>query len=292
MPQIAISYRRADSMAITGRIYDRLVQQFGAASVFIDLEGIPAGADFRQHIDEVLRASDTLIVIIGRNWIGADRNGSPRIMEPSDPVRIEVETALALKTRLIPVLVDDAVMPAAADLPPSLAEFAYRNAIKVDAGRDFGDHVNRLIRELAAKPAAPEVAGNPRQAAPATVVMAYVVVPLTALLLAHYLFVIRFDLHTAALRMAAMAIPLAAGFWLFRADRQRFGDALLVGVAVAVLAVAGMHLITWLIAGDSLWPAEPAEWQVAFEFFASIVLSAIAGYLLARALHAVGWWHR
>jgi len=52
MSKILISYRRKDSADVTGRIYDRLVQQFGRESVFVDVDSIPFGVDFRKHLDE------------------------------------------------------------------------------------------------------------------------------------------------------------------------------------------------------------------------------------------------
>jgi hypothetical protein len=69
-------------------------------------------------------------------------------MDEDDPVRIEIETALDLKIPIVPVLVDKAVMPTAAQLPDNLKEFAYRNAAEIDSGRDFHPHVDRLIRGI------------------------------------------------------------------------------------------------------------------------------------------------
>ena len=63
-----------------------------------------------------------------------------------DWVRIELESALNRKLPVIPILIDHARMPCEAELPPSLARLAYRNAIDVDQGRDFHPHVDRLIR--------------------------------------------------------------------------------------------------------------------------------------------------
>ena len=42
----AISYRREDSAAITGRIYDRLRGEFGRDRIFMDLDSITIGMDF------------------------------------------------------------------------------------------------------------------------------------------------------------------------------------------------------------------------------------------------------
>lgn len=52
MAQIFISYRRFDSTAITGRIYDRLRQEFGKDAIFKDVDNIPAGRDFRGVLRE------------------------------------------------------------------------------------------------------------------------------------------------------------------------------------------------------------------------------------------------
>jgi hypothetical protein len=52
MSKILISYRREDSADVTGWIYDRLVQQFGRQAVFVDVDSIPFGVDFRKHLDE------------------------------------------------------------------------------------------------------------------------------------------------------------------------------------------------------------------------------------------------
>ena len=41
MPKIAISYRRADSEAMTGRIFDRLIAHYGKEAIFRDIDDIP-----------------------------------------------------------------------------------------------------------------------------------------------------------------------------------------------------------------------------------------------------------
>ena len=63
MPQIILSYRRADSAAMTRLIFDRLIPRYGANSVFMDIDNIPFGTDFRTHIRESLLASDVLLAI-------------------------------------------------------------------------------------------------------------------------------------------------------------------------------------------------------------------------------------
>src|SRR5216684_845841 len=148
MPKIVISYRRQDSEAITGRIRDRLAGHYGAESIFMDIDNIPFGTDFREHIRQVLTQTDIVIAIIGPRWTGAGRGRPARIREPTDPVRIEVERALEHGTPLVPVLVNGAHMPKPEDLPDTLQDLSYRNAAEVDSGRDFHQHLDRLIRSL------------------------------------------------------------------------------------------------------------------------------------------------
>ncbi len=148
MPKISISYRRADSEAMTGRIFDRLISHYGKEAIFRDIDDIPPGIDFRVHINDTLRKTNILLAIVGPGWLGASAAGLERIQEESDPVRVEVETALRRRTPLIPVLIGNTRMPSADQLPPSLKDFAFRNAVRVDTGQDFDYHMDRLIRSM------------------------------------------------------------------------------------------------------------------------------------------------
>ena len=143
MPKISISYRRADSEAMTGRIFDRLSNHYGKDAIFRDIDNIPPGIDFRIHINETLRKTHILLAIIGPNWLGAER-----IQQESDAVRVEIETALRRRLPLIPVLIGNTIMPGSDQLPPSLKDFAFRNAVRVDTGQDFDYHMDRLIRSI------------------------------------------------------------------------------------------------------------------------------------------------
>ncbi len=146
MAKITISYRREDSGVITGRIFDRLVAHFGADTVFRDIDNIPPGIDFRKYITDALERTDILLAIVGPHWSGKAPDGTVRITEPNDLVRIEVEAALRKDIPVIPVLVSNAIMPQPNELPEPLQGFAYRNALRIDALEDFDDHVHRLIR--------------------------------------------------------------------------------------------------------------------------------------------------
>ena len=147
MSRIFLSYRRQDSAGAAGRIYDRLRAHFGDDAIFMDIDAIPFGLDFREHIRSALDDCGVVLAVIGRRWAG--ETGAPRrIDDPRDFVRIEIESALERNLPVIPILIDRAQMPGEADLPPSLARLAYRNAIDLDQGRDFHHHVDRLIKGI------------------------------------------------------------------------------------------------------------------------------------------------
>src|SRR5713226_935263 len=147
MPRITISYRRDDSAAMTGRIFDRLAAHYGRESIFRDIDNIPPGVDFRKHIDGILDESDVVLAIVGPRWVGP-RGGQSRLTNAADPVRVEIETALRKNCPLIPVLVLRGSMPRVEQLPDSLQDFAYHNAVSVDTGQDFDVHMARLIRAM------------------------------------------------------------------------------------------------------------------------------------------------
>jgi hypothetical protein len=146
MPRIAISYRREDSGVITGRIFDRLVARYGRDSVFRDIDNIPIGANFSQHIRETIANSDVVLAVIGPRWGG--RDAADRLANEADLVRIEIESAIAHNVTLIPVLVLGGQMPAPALLPDSLRQLYYRNALRIDADQDFDIHIDRLNRVI------------------------------------------------------------------------------------------------------------------------------------------------
>ena len=89
MPRIFLSYRRQDSAGAAGRIYDRLRAHFGNDAVFMDIDSIPFGEDFREHIDAAVGQCDLVLAVIGPRWSGKT-DTSRRIDDPRDFVRIEI----------------------------------------------------------------------------------------------------------------------------------------------------------------------------------------------------------
>lgn len=145
--RIFISYRRKDSAYITGRICDRLEARFGRGSLYRDVDSIPMGVDFRAHLDEALAGSRVLLAIIGDEWLKT-RDGRQRLHEDNDYVRFELETALERKIPVVPVLIENATVPDASDLPASLQSLVYYHAAQVRQDPDFDPDVEKLVQGL------------------------------------------------------------------------------------------------------------------------------------------------
>ena len=152
MSKILISYRREDSADVTGRIFDRLIQQFGREAIFKDVDSIPLGVDFRTYLDEQVAKCEVFLAVIGRDWMKIlGSTGKTRLDDPRDLVRIEIESALKRQIPVIPVLVSGATIPPAMRLPPSIQDLSYRNGIPVRADPDFHRDMDRLIDYLKQK---------------------------------------------------------------------------------------------------------------------------------------------
>ena len=151
MTRIFISYRRDDASYVASIVRKHLESEFGPGSVFMDIDSIPLGVDFRQHLSDAVSSCDVLLALIGETWAGPLPGGTQRrIDDPKDFVRIEVEAALKRGIPVVPVLIDRATPPAVESLPPGLRELAFRNAAELRAGRDLDSHLGTLSRGLRA----------------------------------------------------------------------------------------------------------------------------------------------
>jgi adenylate cyclase len=130
--RIFINYRRGDDPGHTGRLFDRLQEVFFPEELFMDVENIDPGLDYRQVLKEQVAKCDVLLAVIGRGWIDArDSAGNRRLDSPSDLVRLEIEEALNLGKRVIPVLVGGASLPRPHELPESIRGLSARHAVRL-----------------------------------------------------------------------------------------------------------------------------------------------------------------
>lgn len=151
MTRIFISYRRDDAGYVASILRKHLEAEYGPGSVFMDIDSIPLGVDFRQHLSDAVSRCDVLLALIGETWAGPLPGGTQRrIDDPKDFVRIEVESALKRGIPVVPVLIDKAAPPAVESLPAGLRDLAFRNAAELRAGRDLESHLGALSRGLQA----------------------------------------------------------------------------------------------------------------------------------------------
>jgi TIR domain len=147
-------------------LFDRLAVHFGADRVFRDIDVIKPGDNFAERIEIALASCSVLLALIGEGWLAAaDESGRHRLDLPGDYVRLEIETALAVGTLVIPVLLDRARMPRAAELPPAISALAGRQALTLSPGRftsDISYLLSALDNALASTPRVPQPGPSPR----------------------------------------------------------------------------------------------------------------------------------
>jgi hypothetical protein len=152
MSAIFISYRREDSQDVTDRIREHLARNYSAPEIFMDIDSIPGGVDFKQALEEAMSQCDVVLVIIGPKWTTIrNERDSIRLSDPDDFVRSEVESALQHAKVVIPLLVGGAQMPHVSELPPSMSELVNRQALPIRSGRDFSHDIGVLIETIDAR---------------------------------------------------------------------------------------------------------------------------------------------
>lgn len=157
MIRLFLSYRRSDTRKVIKRIYNHLRRVFGK-HVFIDVQSIKLGVDFRIALRQSILEAHVVVVVIGNDWVNVrDEQGNLRLFNPNDPVRFEIEQALARgeeDCRVVPLLINTA-MPKAEQLPPSLRPLIYRHGGQVvrddpEFEADMRRFAKTLYREMQA----------------------------------------------------------------------------------------------------------------------------------------------
>lgn len=147
IPSIFIGYRRSDTAGVAGRVRDRLVDLIGEQRVFFDVDQRRPG-EFRDSIANAIQAARFFLVLIGPSWEHVqERDGSQRLARPDDHVRFEIETALAAKIPIIPVLVDRADMPREDLVPRELRRLFTFSGLQLRT-TSFDSDMAELVRML------------------------------------------------------------------------------------------------------------------------------------------------
>ena len=146
MPKkVFISYRREDTAAAAGRVYDRLARVLAKPNVFFDVSTIAGGEDFVQRIAAEITKSDAALVFIGDKWLEQSApGGRARIFEPDDYVRAELRATLSRPVLILPVLVGGAHMPKAELLPEDIRAITTKNALPL-RHESFDDDTENIV---------------------------------------------------------------------------------------------------------------------------------------------------
>jgi hypothetical protein len=145
-----ISYRRRGSQGFAGRLADDPIDRFGEEQVFRDVE-IRPGDDFAEVIESAIASCSALLVVLGPQWLDhRNEKGEPRLHEPGDWVRLEIEAALAKNTWVVPILVGGARMPPASALPDSNQRLSRIQAFEL-TDRRWDRDVEQLAAMIASR---------------------------------------------------------------------------------------------------------------------------------------------
>jgi formylglycine-generating enzyme required for sulfatase activity len=145
--KIFVNYRRGDTKDASARLRDKLAATFGEAHVFMDVDNLRPGERFDLKLQEALAGADVFLAVIGARWM--ELLDSRAASGERDFVCEEIAAALAAKIVVIPVVMDRAPMPKAADLPEDIRELVLYHKHDV-AYESFGRDVAVLVEAIEA----------------------------------------------------------------------------------------------------------------------------------------------
>jgi O-acetyl-ADP-ribose deacetylase (regulator of RNase III) len=115
---VFVNYRVQDQPGYATLVHQALAQQLGAGEVFLASRSIRLGDDFVDQVFDTLSRCRVMIAVIGKSW-------QSLLGEPAqDWVQREIGDAFSRGIRVIPVLIEDAEVPAEAELPEGIRALA------------------------------------------------------------------------------------------------------------------------------------------------------------------------
>jgi hypothetical protein len=151
--RVFVNYRGKDSHSYGAMLYNVLAYWFGADQVFLDAESIPAGADYVTELLQRVRSARVVLAVIGPRWLTDTDHTDParcrQIDDPADWIRRELVEAFTHGVKVIPVLVDNAVVPTEAELPADIAALSRCQARPLRR-RESSTDLARIADDLAA----------------------------------------------------------------------------------------------------------------------------------------------
>jgi acetyltransferase-like isoleucine patch superfamily enzyme len=136
MTDVFISYRKS-----TGREYARNIQQAlenrGCGNVFFDYDSLREGK-FNEKIIDAINESKNFVLVLSKGALD-------RCVEEGDWVTKEIETAIKAGTNIVPVFIDNEFEGFPNNLPESISEIQFKQAITLHTDDGFKDSINRIL---------------------------------------------------------------------------------------------------------------------------------------------------
>ena len=156
------------------------------------------------------------------------------------------------------------------------------------------DALTKRVEELESAPAAPAASDSIAPPGASADLISFglptlprataVVCTFLALVLAHFVIVVHFDLSLIYLRIVSILAPMAFGF-LYQEHLKRYLPiAFAAGVAVAIVSILTMSAIVAKLDKVPILPHDAAGWREFAEYSASIAFGFFTGVLVRQSL--------
>ncbi len=150
MTGIVVSHRVEDEPYGAAQLIETLTQHFGPEEVGYAPAELPPTEQMAQMLRYDVRSARLVLAVIGPRWLNArdPGTGRRRITEPTDWVRVQLAEAFRCGVQVIPVLLREAALPPARDLPDDISVLVWRTALPANPARP--GEMAELVRAVTA----------------------------------------------------------------------------------------------------------------------------------------------
>lgn len=141
MTAVFVNYRVREQPGYATLVHHVIAAEFGGDEVFIASRSVAAGEDFVRRVFDTLRQCEVVLALIGPGWL--DHCGD----EDDDWVQRELREAFTAGVRVIPVLLENAELPARNQLPSCIAPLADCQGVRL-RHYSIQNDLDRLLDEL------------------------------------------------------------------------------------------------------------------------------------------------
>lgn len=144
MPPIYIAYRPNDA-DVTEQIIRRCIQTYGVHSVIVNpTDSITPETSLKHHVDNLMHAASTILIIVGQDWAGIDEYGRFKLSSADLPTYLEVKQALRSERDVFLVLVNGASLPPPNLVPDDMQAIYQLPSVSIRP-QNFRADLNRLV---------------------------------------------------------------------------------------------------------------------------------------------------